>query len=163
MSSRTPTAEVARITAVLQPVVAAFGCDLEEVAVSSVGRSTLVRLVVDGDGGVSLDLIADLSRAASSALDDAEAGGAFAAVSYTLEVSSPGVDRPLRQPRHWRRAVGRLVRTRVDGAALEGRIVSADEAGVVLDVAGSSQQVAYSALGRGSVQVEFSRPAEGGS
>lgn len=163
MSSRTPTAEVVRVTAVIEPVVAALGLELEQLAVSSVGRNTVVRVVVDRDGGVSLDQIATLSRAASAALDDAEVDGAFAAASYTLEVSSPGVDRPLAQPRHWQRAVGRLVRTRVDGGAIEGRIVSADDAGIVLDVAGSTQQIGYPALGQGSVQVEFSRPGDGGS
>jgi ribosome maturation factor RimP len=96
----------------LEPVVRAAGLDLESVRVGSAGRRRLLRVVVDADGGVDLDNIALVSREASARLDDT---GAMGEASYTLEVSSPGVDRPLTQPRHWRRAVGRLVRVPVSG------------------------------------------------
>ena len=94
---------------VLAPVVAATGYDLEDVTVTSAGRRSLVRVIVDADGGVDLDAVAEVSRVVSEALDgDADGGAAFAG-PYVLEVSSPGVDRPLTEPRHWRRAIGRLV------------------------------------------------------
>ena len=80
--------------------------DLEGVRVTSAGRRRLLRVVVDADGGVSLDDIEQVSRELSAVLDQAAAMGE---APYTLEVSSPGVDRPLTEPRHWRRAVGRLV------------------------------------------------------
>ncbi len=89
----------------LAPVVAAAGYDLEDVTVTAAGRRSLVRVIVDADEGVDLDGVADVSRAVSNALDD---GDAFAG-PFVLEVSSPGVDRPLTEPRHWRRARGRLV------------------------------------------------------
>src|SRR6266702_4226587 len=78
---------------------------------------------------------------------------------YTLEVSSPGVDRPLTDPRHWRRAVGRLVQvTAADAGPISGRVLAADADGVTLDVAGDRRSFGYAALGAGSVQVEFGHP-----
>jgi ribosome maturation factor RimP len=80
---------------------------------------------------------------------------------YVLEVTSPGVDRPLTEPRHWRRAVHRLVRvTPADGAEFTGRIVSADDAAVVLDVEGTERRLGHDELIRGVVQVEFNRRTE---
>ena len=80
---------------------------------------------------------------------------------YVLEVSSPGVDRPLREPRHWRRAKGRLVTVAVDGAAVTGRVLSADTDGVRLDLDDTVRDVPWSNLGPGKVQIEFNRPDVG--
>ena len=86
---------------VVEPLVREAGFDLEDLEVRAAGRRHAVKIVVDSDAGVGLDDIAMLSRAASDELDQHEhlLGG-----SYTLEVTSPGVDRPLTGPRHWRRA-----------------------------------------------------------
>jgi ribosome maturation factor RimP len=150
-----------RLTAVVAPVVAKAGYDLEDLAVSRVGRRHLLRVVVDADGGVSLDAIADVSRQVSEALDAAEAGGGELIVGeYQLEVSSPGVDRPLTEPRHWRRNVGRLVKAKVGERQLIARILAADDAGAVLDVDGAAREAEYDRLGPGRVQVEFARPGE---
>ncbi|MGI5215503.1 ribosome maturation factor RimP [Plantactinospora sp. CA-290183] len=106
-----------RLRAVIEPVVTAAGYDLEDLSVSRAGRRHVVRVIVDRDGGVSLDAVADVSRAVSGALDEAEAAaGDLVAGEYQLEVSSPGVDRPLTLPRHWRRNVGRLVKVTASGA-----------------------------------------------
>jgi len=151
----------ARLAALIGPAVAATGYDLEDVQVSQAGRRTLVRVVVDGDDGVSLDAVAEVSRAVSEALDRAESDvGPVGRSPYTLEVTSPGVDRPLTEPRHWRRNAGRLVRVRVGEHAVVGRVVAADDAGVVLDVDGASREVPYAHLGAGTVQIEFGRPTE---
>jgi hypothetical protein len=85
------------LAGVLEPVVQAAGMDLESVRVGSAGRRRLLRVVVDADGGVALDDIALISRDLSARLDET---GAMGETAYTLEVSSPGVDRPLTQPRH---------------------------------------------------------------
>jgi ribosome maturation factor RimP len=138
-------------------VVTEAGYDLEDVTVAAAGRRSLVRVVVDADGGVDLDAVAEVSRAVSATLDEDD--GALAG-SYVLEVSSPGVDRPLTEPRHWRRAAGRLVATTIDGAPVTGRITSVTDTGVTLDGRGEPQTVPWDALGRGRVQVEFGR-AEG--
>ena len=158
----------------LEPVMRAAGLDLESVRVGSAGRRRLLRVVVDADGGVSLDDIALVSREASARLDDT---GAMGEAPYTLEVSSPGVDRPLTQPRHWRRATGRLVRVPLAGPGdpgprapahaagqtgqkpVEGRVIAAGDNGVILDVGGEHREFGYTELGPGLVQVEFGRPA----
>jgi ribosome maturation factor RimP len=143
---------------VIAPVVEAAGYDLEELSVSRAGRRHVLRIMVDGEHGVSLDAVADLSREISVALDSAEeTGGQFSEREYVLEVSSPGVDRPLTQPRHWRRNVGRLVAVTVDERQLTGRLVAADDAGIILDVNGTRHELRYADLGPGRVQVEFGR------
>lgn len=145
----------ARVREVVAPIAEAAGYDLEDVSVTQAGKRRLVRVVVDRDGGVDLDAVADLSRDASQALDAADVLGEAA---YVLEVSSPGVDRPLSEPRHWRRAAGRLVRVPVAAEGdVVGRVVAVDDAGVTLDVGGEQRHYAFGDLGRGRVQVEFNR------
>jgi ribosome maturation factor RimP len=120
-----------------------------------------VRVSVDRDGGVPLDAVADLARAVSTALDEAEsAGGDLIPGEYQLEVSSPGVSRPLTLPRHWRRNTGRLVKVRVGGHTIVGRVLSADDERVELDVEGDVRELAYADLGPGRVEIEFSRVDE---
>jgi len=150
-----------RIVALVEPVVNAAGYDLEEVAVNQAGRRTVVRVVVDADGGITLDDIAAVSREVSAALDasDGRPGSSFGTGPYTLEVTSPGVDRPLTEPRHWRRNVGRLVTVRVGEKSVTARVVAADEAGVRLADDGGVRSAGYGELGPGRVQVEFDRPA----
>jgi ribosome maturation factor RimP len=145
-----------RIADVIRPVIAIAGMDLESVRVSAAGRRRLLRVVVDSDRGVSLDDAATISRRLSAVLDAAPVMGDF---PYTLEVSSPGVDRPLTDPRHWRRAVGRLVKvTAADAGPISGRVLAADSDGVTLDVAGDHRRFGYAALGAGAIQVEFGHP-----
>ena len=144
-----------RLADLIEPVVAAAGMDLESVRVTVAGRRRLLRVVVDSDHGVSLDDAADISREVSAALDAASALGE---IPYTLEVSSPGVDRPLTTPSHWRRAAGRLVRVKVTGeGSVEGRVAGADSDGVALDLAGGERRFGYGDLGAGAIQVEFGR------
>ena len=155
-----------RLVQLLAPAVEATGHDLEDVAVALAGARRVVRVVVDRDGGITLDDVADVSRAVSEVLDAAEVdepdllGGA-----YVLEVSSPGVDRPLTAPRHWRRSTGRLVTAVLaDGATVTGRVRSAQEVEVALDVdgvkgrPGSTRTLLLAEVVRATVQVEFSRP-----
>jgi ribosome maturation factor RimP len=156
------TASAARLSEVLAPVVEKTGADLEDVDVSKAGKRSVVRVVVDRDGGVSMDDVADVSRAVSEALDaldEAEPG--VLGPSYVLEVSSPGVERPLTAARHWRRNVGRLVTVVPrEGANVTGRITSADDEDLVLDVDGTERTLALADVVRGTVQVEFSRKGE---
>jgi ribosome maturation factor RimP len=157
-----------RIADVIRPVVAAAGMDLESVRLTAAGRRRLLRVVVDSDRGVSLDDAATVSRDLSAALDTVAVMGDF---PYTLEVSSPGVDRPLTDQRHWRRAVGRLVRVTVTDSEgtrpVSGRISAADADGVTLDVEGdpkSRRRFPYAVLGPGAIQVEFGhQPSELGA
>jgi ribosome maturation factor RimP len=167
-----PLPEPADLARVLEPVVRAAGMDLESVRVSPAGRRRLLKLVVDADGGVGLDAIAEVSREVSVRLD---ASGAMGEVPYTLEVSSPGVDRPLTEPRHWRRARGRLVSAPLavagedDGGAprrpptLQGRVLAAGDTSVTLDIDGDQVELDYAELGPGQVQVEFGRADAAGT
>jgi len=144
----------ARVRAVIEPVIGGAGYDLEDVTVSRAGRRHVVRVLVDTDGGISLDDIAVVSRAISAALDAAEeTGGEVVAGEYQLEVGSPGIDRPLTLPRHWRRNRGRLVA--VNGVT--GRVTETGDEGVVLDVDGAARTLAWAELGPGKVQIEFKR------
>jgi ribosome maturation factor RimP len=156
------TASAARLTELLAPVVETTGADLEHVDVSKAGKRSVVRVVVDRDGGVSMDDVADVSRAVSEALDaldEAEPG--VLGPSYVLEVTSPGVDRPLTAPRHWRRNVGRLITVaRHEGPNVTGRLTGADDDAIVLDVDGTERRLALGEVVRGTVQVEFSRKGE---
>jgi ribosome maturation factor RimP len=152
--SRHAAAQQERLAGLLEPVISAAGLELESIRVSRAGRRALLRIVIDGDSGVSLDDIARVSRVVGERIDSSDAMGAG---PYTLEVSSPGVDRPLTEPRHWRRAVGRLARAAIAGQpdTIEGRIVSADESAVVLETDGERRTIGYADLGPGQVQVEF--------
>lgn len=148
----------------LGPVVADAGYDLEDVTVSSAGRRSLVRVTVDADGGIDLDAVSLVSRLVSDALDaDGNRPDSPPALAgaYVLEVSSPGVDRPLTEPRHWRRAVGRLVQVELGGRPVTGRVTGTDDAGVTLDLDGTPRHADWAEMGRGKVQVEFNRPGEG--
>ena len=151
------------VRAVIDPVVASLGFDLEDLDVQTAGRRRRVCVVIDRDGGVDLDGIAEVSAAVSQALDASDAMGEQ---PYTLEVTSPGVDRPLTLPRHWRRNVGRRVRLHgVGGERLEGRITAADDDVVVIAVdegsrqEASEQRLTWDQVDRGVVQVEFRRAA----
>ena len=146
-----------RLATAIEPAVAAAGCELEKVSVSPAGRRTVVRVVVDADTGISLDDVATVSRAVTEVIDsrDTELLGD---APYVLEVTSPGVDRPLTEPRHWRRAVGRLIEVPVAGTPTTARVVAADDEGVELaDGGGNRARHGWAELGRGTVQVEFGR------
>jgi ribosome maturation factor RimP len=164
----------ARLAGWIEPVVGEAGYDLEELVVTPAGRRSVVRVVVDRDQGVTLDDIAEISRSVSEALDRNDDG--MGRAPYVLEVTSPGVDRPLTQQRHWRRNIGRLVTVAVgpEGHAheLTGRITAVDADGVALAVeapgkpgakkkAPTPRTVSWAELGTGRVQVEFGRSAAG--
>jgi ribosome maturation factor RimP len=137
------------------------GLVVEDVAVQAAGRRRVVRVVVDlpGDavGGVPMDAVAAVSQALSQRLDEADAMGGS---PYTLEVTSPGVDRPLSERRHWSRARGRLVSVALrDGRSRTGRLTEVDDEGVLV----AGDRLAWDDVARGRVEVEFSRTAEDGS
>jgi ribosome maturation factor RimP len=140
----------------VERAVSSLGFDLEEIDIREAGRRKLVRVVVDADDGVGLDDIAALSRSVAAELDDQDAvlGG-----PYTLEVTSPGVDRPLTAPRHWRRAHLRQVEIAlVEGRKVVGRIGDAGDDAVTVLVDGALREVRYAEVERAVVRVEFKHP-----
>ncbi len=146
-----------QIAQLVAPIVARHDADVEFVTIRRAGRRSVVVIAVDADGGISLDAIAAFSPDVSAALDEADVMGE---APYTLEITSPGVSRPLTAPRHWRRAQNRLVKVRgTDGSERTGRIVSSDDERVVLRIDGQERAIDYADIASAVVQVEF---AEGG-
>jgi len=153
---------VAALRALLEPVLADRGLELDDLVVVGAGSRSVLRISVDGDGpkgrGPLLDEVADATRAVSDALDESALTGTQ---SYVLEVSSRGVGAPLTKPAHWRRNTGRLVLvTRADGSKLTGRITATTDTGVTLSGDGAEAVVAFSDVKRAAVKVELNRPAE---
>lgn len=148
------------IAAQLEPVVAeavtAEGFDLEELDVQQAGRRRLVKVVVDADDGVGSDEISEISHAVSAVLDEHEH---VLAGSYTLEVTSPGAERPLTRPRHWLRARNRLVKIKLTGGTeLAARVGEADQEAVEVLARGELRRLAYGEIEHAVVEVEFQQP-----
>lgn len=142
----------------LRDALSVLGLDLEAVELSPAGKKRVLRVAVDKDGGVTLDDIAEATRAVSAALD---VGDLMGEQAYTLEVTSRGVDRPLTEPRHWRRNHDRLVRAHLrDGSQVTGRVGTSDDGGVTLDVSGTHRRLEYDAIAKALVQIEFNRKSE---
>jgi ribosome maturation factor RimP len=145
---------------VLEKPLATSGLDLEGVEISRAGRRSLVRVLVDQDGGVTLDDIAAATHLVSDVLDRTDVLGDS---PYTLEVTSPGIDRPLTLPRHWRRNVDRLVKVTTSGGVTRtGRVVTTDDEGATLDIDGTKTEIAYADVANARVEIEFSRPQGAG-
>jgi len=154
----TPGPLPGKLYGVLEPIVRDAGFDLDDLDVRMAGRRHTVKVVVDTDGGVGLDDIAKVSRAVSAELDQHEhlIGG-----SYTLEVTSPGVERPLTRQPHWRRAHLRKVAVRTgDGEKFAGRVGDAGEESVTVLVGGVRRELRYADVAHAAVEVEFQPPPE---
>jgi ribosome maturation factor RimP len=158
------TTQSERLRALLEPLVDEAGLDLEDVALSASGRRRQLLVVVDAEDGVQLDTVARLSRTLSQALDGSDVMGE---AEYVLEVTSPGTDRPLTEPRHFRRNTGRLVKLALEGRGeLIARIMSVDDAGLDLEVPGvkgrkpKPARAEFAEITRARVEVEFNRKAD---
>ncbi|MDO8731613.1 MAG: ribosome maturation factor RimP [Actinomycetota bacterium] len=154
-------ASVESVRAGLEPLIVAAGLDLEELQIQQAGRREIVRVVIDRDGGINIDLVADVSREISEALEAEPLNSQFAG-TYVLEVSSPGIDRPLTEVKHWRRAHDRLVEVQLrDGSQIVGRITAISDEELTLEVVDgkttASQTISLSLVELGRVQVEFNR------
>ena len=138
------------------PLVTKAGLVLEEVQVQTPGKNRFVTIIVDSETGLNLDQVTDASRLIGEAMDSAPFMGE---TPYTLEVTSPGVDRPLTAPRHWRKNIDRLVKiVKLDGDVCKGRINSSTEDEVTLDCC----TVAFADIKRATIEVEFNRPEKKG-
>ncbi|HJR40161.1 MAG TPA: ribosome maturation factor RimP [Nocardioidaceae bacterium] len=144
-----------RLAGVLTDPLAAVGLDVEAVELTPAGKRRLLRVAVDKDGGVTMDDIADATKEVSRVLDESDVMGEH---PYTLEVTSPGTDRPLTLPRHWRRNEGRLVKVACTGGdSFTGRILAGDEHAATVDVDGTRREVAYADVAKARIQIEFNR------
>jgi ribosome maturation factor RimP len=137
------------------------GYDIEDVVIDAAARPPRITVVADSDDGLNLDSAAALSRSASELLDRVDGD----ATPYVLEVTSPGVDRPLTTEKHFRRARGRKVElTLSDGAELTGRLGEISDGTVRLVVRKgrgadlSVRELPINDIAKAVVQVEFSPP-----
>ncbi|WP_329137181.1 ribosome maturation factor RimP [Streptomyces sp. NBC_01476] len=159
------TTQSERLRKLLEPLAAETGLELEDVKVTAAGKRRQLLVVVDADAGVSLDAVADVSRAFSEALDASDVMGES---EYVLEVGSPGTDRPLTEPRHFRRNTGRLVKLQLkERGELIARIMTVDDTGLDLEVPGvkgrkpKPARADFAEISRARVEVEFNRKDEG--
>jgi len=156
------------LVAAVEPVVAALGFDLYDVELAGSGPDRTLRVTIDRDGGVDLDAITAATEALSPVLDRDEGVDSALRSSYTLEVSSPGLERPLRTPEHFRRAIGSTasVKTRGDAGRdprrTHGVIVAADDAGFELDVDGTHERIAYDEITQARTVFEWGGGAKRG-
>jgi ribosome maturation factor RimP len=141
--------DVDTIARTLAPAVSALGLELYDVELGGSGRARVLRVLVDRDGGVDLDAIADATQAVSPLLDAPPLESVITG-PYALEVSSPGLERPLRTPAHFARAVGETVSVKVragegeSARRLHGAITAADDTGVELALDdGGTERIAY--------------------
>ena len=151
----TASSQADGVRSLAEPAAAAAGLVLDGVTVTPAGRRRVLRVTVDlpedAVGGVPLEAVASASQALSAALDASDVMGG---TPYVLEVSSPGVDRPLTERRHWMRARGRLVRAALTaGGELTDRLTAVDDDGVLL----GETRLTWAELGRGRIEVEFNR------
>jgi ribosome maturation factor RimP len=137
---------------ILEPIASNMGLDLEDVEIKSAGKHSIVQVSIDKDGGINLDEVAQISNQISEALDAKDVLGEK---SYTLEVGSPGIDRALTLPRHWRRNIGRLVKINFGSNSEIGRIIESDDEKVSLEVKGKTRSINFDKIDKAFIQVEF--------
>lgn len=136
----------------ITPIVNKLNFELEEVILKSAGKNTIVQVLVDKDSGISLDEVANLSTKLSDFFDENSLMGDK---TYTLDVGSPGIDRPLTKLRHWKKNLGRLVKFHSKTNVFEGRIKSVEELQVQLEIKGKLQTFQYPDIDKAIIQVEF--------
>ncbi len=147
---------VNNLTELLTPAVTQAGFVLEEVTVTPVGKRRLVAVVVDcEDRNPSLDEVTVVSKEVSAILDNYTQMGEM---PFTLEVTTPGIDRPLTQGRHWKKNVGRLVKiTPKTGEKYIGRIASVNDNAVTIEIKGKESEISFAEISRAQIEVEFNR------
>ena len=137
------------ISAAITPALTALGFYLEDLNISSAGKRSLLTVIVDADRHLSLDEVTQATKAISEIVENIPALGA---TPFTLEVTSPGVDRPLTKPRHWRKNINRLVKIILqDGKEINGRIKSASEISATID----EVEISYADIKRANLEIEF--------
>ena len=137
------------ISAAITPALEALGFYLEDVTITSAGRRSMLTVIVDGDTHLSLDQVTSATKAIGEIVESIQSLGE---TPFTLEVTSPGLDRPLTKVRHWQKNIKRLVKVVLqDGSEVKGRINEVNEASSVV----GEIKVNYSDIKRATLEVEF--------
>jgi ribosome maturation factor RimP len=137
------------ISAAITPALSDLGFYLEDITITSAGRRSMLTVIVDGDTHLSLDQVTVATKAISEIVENIQSLGQ---APFTLEVTSPGLDRPLTKPRHWRKNIDRLVKiVLLDGKEIKGRVKDATEISATVD----DQVVKFSDIKRATLEIEF--------
>lgn len=137
------------ISAAIRPIIEATGNYLEELTITSAGKVKILTVIIDSDNHLNLDQVTAVTKEISEIIESLEGLGDGA---FTLEVTSPGIDRPLTKPRHWRKNLDRLVKiTMTGGQEITGRIGEATDSTVLVDL----QKVSFEDIKRAVLEIEF--------
>jgi ribosome maturation factor RimP len=137
------------IIAVITPALEVLGFYLEDVTITSAGRRSMLTVIVDGDTHLSLDQVTAATKGISEIVEGIQSLGQ---TPFTLEVTSPGLDRPLTKPRHWRKNIDRLVKViLLDGSEVKGRVKDVSETFVTID----EQVINFTDIKRATLEIEF--------
>ena len=137
------------ISAAITPALEALGFYLEDVTITSAGRRSMLTVIVDGDTHLSLDQVTSATKAIGEIVESVQSLGE---TPFTLEVTSPGLDRPLTKVRHWQKNINRLVKVVLqDGSEIKGRIKDVSEVSAGVD----EKNINYSDIKRATLEVEF--------
>jgi ribosome maturation factor RimP len=138
-----------QVAAVITPAIQALGFYVEDISITAAGRRSMLTVIVDGDTHLSLDQVTVATKAISEIVENLPTLGNN---PFTLEVTSPGLDRPLTKPRHWRKNKDRLIKIVLnDGKEVTGRIKDSTEADVTVD----EQNVKFADIKRATLEIEF--------
>ena len=137
------------ISAAITPALEALGFYLEDVTIISAGRRSMLTVIVDGDTHLSLDQVTSATKAIGEIVESVQSLGE---TPFTLEVTSPGLDRPLTKVRHWQKNINRLVKVvLLDGSEIKGRIKDVNEVSATID----EKNISYSDIKRATLEIEF--------
>ena len=151
-----------QIAELIAPALQQAGYFLEDINIVSPGNHRIVTVIVDGESALNLDQVTVASKLVSELMDEASFMGD---TPFTLEVTSPGIDRPLTLPRHYAKNLTRLLKvTKTDGVVVTGRITSNSESDVTLSVVEKKETkevvIALADIKRAVVEIEFNRKDE---
>jgi ribosome maturation factor RimP len=144
--------------ALVRPVIEGEGLELVDVTFARESGRRILRVIVDRDGGIDLDTISELSQKVSRRLDLE----GFEPGPYALEVSTPGIERPLRRPQDFRRAVGERVRVKTEEGVLEGELRAAEDDAIRIAGAEGERRLALEQVAAAKTVVDWDEELKGG-
>jgi len=143
-----------QVAAAITPAIESLGFYLEDINITSAGKRSMLTVIVDGDSHLSLDQVTVATKAISEIVENLPTLGNN---PFTLEVTSPGLDRPLTKPRHWRKNQDRLIKIVLnDGKEIKGRIKDSTETSVTVD----EQIINFADIKRATLEIEFKKESK---
>jgi ribosome maturation factor RimP len=138
-----------QVAAAITPIIESLGFYVEDIAITSAGKRSMLTVIVDGDTHLSLDQVTVATKAISEIVENLPTLGNN---PFTLEVTSPGLDRPLTKPRHWQKNKDRLIKIILnDGKEITGRIKDSTQSAVTVD----EQVINFADMKRATLEIEF--------